>query len=203
VSDATTITPNQPPAEKRRIKLSDVMIIIVGIALALAMAVHFLKYSIEDLIQVCRVLVASADVRGDWPELRRIIRDPLQRSLLYGFHFTSAVQTCMIPIFFIVRLRRPRPRWRTLVSQPGVVAVLAMVFGGLWVTGWVHILLPGRIDSLRGPWIVVGSTVAVAWLILVLVRKWHAERCWVDRFGRFLGTLAIATAFLAWIEYRI
>ena len=134
--------------------------------------------------------------------LWKTLRDPSSQLVSYSFQFAGTLIIGMTPIFFIVRLRRPRPPWRTLLLQPGFAAALAMVFGLFWVTGLIHILLPDRLNSFNGPGIVVGGSVAVVWIMLTLCRKWNAEPGWVDRLGRTLGALAIATAFLGLIMYR-
>jgi hypothetical protein len=109
----------------------------------------------------------------------------------------------MTPIFLILRLRRPRPTLRRLIIQPGVVAATAIVFGLFWVTGWVQIVFPDRLNSMTGPWIAVGDTVAIAWIVLAASGNWTIEPGWVDRLGVLLGAAAIGIALLGLAIYRI
>jgi hypothetical protein len=204
VSESTTVTAIPQPAACRPLRIPDAMILIAGLAVVLAMGGHLFGWCAYFLYQVCRTVVENrADLWDDPQQLWRFIGDPARQLLSYGFQATAMLVFGMTPIFLILRLKRPRPSWRPLLVQPGMVAALAVVFGFYWVTGLVHILLPGRIDSIRGPWIVVGGTVAAAWVILALIRRWKAEPGWVDRMGRLLGAMAIGAALLGWVMYRI
>jgi hypothetical protein len=156
------------------------------------------------LVELGRVAIAhQVDLRENWPRFWVAVREPLRQIVNYGFQSAGIVLICMTPVFLMLRLRRPRPPWRVLLVQPGMVAALAMVFGLLWVTGLVHILLPGLMDAFTMPWIAVGGSVAVAWVALVLLRRWKAERGWVDRMGRLMGAMAIGTALLGFLVYRV
>jgi hypothetical protein len=84
-----------------------------------------------------------------------------------------------------------------------MVAGLAMVFGLFWVMGLFHILLPDRLDSITGPWIAVGGTVAVAWLVLAVSGNWRVEPGWIDRLGVLLGATAISAALFGLVISRI
>jgi hypothetical protein len=109
----------------------------------------------------------------------------------------------MTPAFLIVRSRRPRPPWRRLIAQPGTIAALGIVFGQFWVTGLLAALLPDWYDPITGMSIAAGGTVAVAWVVLAMSRKWKVGLGSVDLVGRLLGATAIATALLGLIVHRI
>jgi hypothetical protein len=204
VSDSPATNAERAPAKCRSFRLSDAMILIAGLAIVFAMGGHLLKFFVESCVQICRAIVANmASIQEDWAQFPRLIREPSRQAVSYGLQFSAALVSSMTLIFFILRLRRPRPPWRVLVVQPGVAAGLAMVFGLFWVTGLVHIVLPDSIDSFGGPWIVIGATVATAWIVLALFRKWKPEPGWVDRLGRALSVMAIGTALLGWVMYRI
>ncbi len=205
VSHATVVNADEaaPPAV-RPLRISDGMIFIAGLAIVLAMGGHFFSWCAVYLTEVCRTVVEHRDELWDnWPRVWRLIHDPVRQIVNYGFQAIGMLIFGVTPIFFILRLRRPRPSWRPLLVQPGMVAALAMVFGLFWVTGLVHILMPGQIDAMTGPWIVIGGTVALAWVILALFRRWKAEPGWLDRLGRLLGAMAIGNAFLGWLVFRI
>jgi hypothetical protein len=92
---------------------------------------------------------------------------------------------------------------RTLLKQPGTVAGLAVVFGLLWVTGWLHRTYFGRIKYVTTTAIAVGATVVVAWAFLALSRKWEAEPSWVDCTGRLIGVAAITIGLLSLTVFGI
>jgi hypothetical protein len=188
----------------RKFTLADSLIFIAGLAIVLSMGAHLLKFATEYFLQICRVLVVRrAELWENWPPVWRAIREPLRQLVSYGFQCAGTLLFGVTPIFLILRMRRPRPVWRVLFVQPGVVAGLAMVFGFFWVAGLVQIVFPDRLDSITGPWIAVGGTVAVAWLVLAASGNWIIEPGWVDRLGVLLGAAAIATALLGLAVYRI
>jgi hypothetical protein len=112
----------------------------------------------------------------------------------------------LMPAMLAIRLRRPRPTWRRLSRQPGVVAcaagTAAMAAGCLIVA--VRLLF----NSPTGPsfdsqgWLTVESRVPVAilasWLLLALSGRWRAEPGWVDRVGRFLGFYWVGVWLFRW-----
>jgi hypothetical protein len=109
----------------------------------------------------------------------------------------------MTPVVLLMRMRRPRPSIRALLRQPGTVAGLAVTFGYIWVTGWLHRLFFGKIIDGTVTAIAVGGTVALAWTCLALSRRWEAEPSWVDSMGRLLGATAIAVGALAYSVFGI
>jgi hypothetical protein len=202
--EPTTGTADPEPAACRPFRISDAMILIAGLAIVLAMGGHLFSWCALYVAQVCRTVVGHHDELWDnWPRVWRLIQEPVRQIVSYGFQAMGTLVVGMTPIFFILRLRSPRAPWRSLLVQPGMVAALAMVFGLFWVTGLVHMLIPGNIDAITGPWIVVGGTVAAAWVTLALIRKWKAEPGWADRMGRILGAIAIGNALLGYMVYRI
>jgi hypothetical protein len=82
---------------------------------------------------------------------------------------------------FFLRLRRPRPLASALWRQPGwcgcVAALLGVAAG----------LLEEAIIEWPAPTVVVPTAVVVAWVILLVTRKWLAEASWIDRAGRCLA----------------
>lgn len=95
-----------------------------------------------------------------------------------------------------LRLRRPRPKLRRLLRQPGMVAAsaaslaLAVTWfrdrlsaqgGAGWVPAYRPVVFPDG-ASLAGC-----VAVLVAWALLLGSGRWQPERSWLDRTGRFLG----------------
>jgi hypothetical protein len=196
-----------PAAESllpRKFGLFDAMILLVGLALALATGVHLVPLLADAFTRLCGTALGHhSGPLANWPSFWKAIHDHLRNTLWYGFQFVFALLLGFTPAFLVLRLRKPRPPLRALLGQPGTVAVLAVVFGLFWVTGFIHILFPDWIDSLTGPAVTVGGTVAVAWCILAISRQWDAEPGWVDRMGRLLGAAAVGTGLLGLVIYRI
>ena len=71
----------------------------------------------------------------------------------------------------------------------------ARLVGVLWDRLWRVMLgyAEGLVIENPVPSVIVPATVAVAWLVLAVSRKWQAERSWIDRAGRVLGILWLAT----------
>jgi hypothetical protein len=90
-----------------------------------------------------------------------------------------------------------------MLRQPGTMAGLAVTFGYFWVRGWLHRLFFGRINFECGTAVAVGATVALAWALLALSRRWETEPSWVDRMGRLIGAAAIAAGLLAFTQFGI
>jgi hypothetical protein len=139
---------------------------------------------------------------------------------LFAMIILGVVET-MIPFLTMwslavagLSLRQPRPQFRKLARQPGVIAcyaamlplvieVMAIIVGEIILPPSAVIArtmppylirsLPGRImHNVRGTIVLqanAGATVAVAWLILALAGMWKSEKSWLDRFGRVLGIL--------------
>jgi hypothetical protein len=193
-----------PLAACRKFALSDAMILLAGLALALSAGAHLLPLMAAKFDGLVHAVSAhQSDMLDNWPLVWRSTHHDLRNFLWYTFQFVTDILGGMTLAFFVVRLRRPRPSWRNLVRQPGFVAALAMVFGLFWIYGLLCWLVPERADPFTTPFVAVGATVAVAWAALVCCRRWSAEPGWVDRVGRLLGATAIGIALLGLIIFRI
>lgn len=120
---------------------------------------------------------------------------PSRISLWVGFAWTVA----LIPL----RLRAPRPPFRDIRRQPGLVMAIAVVSAGifddlLWTLlrnfsghgSSVSFVLQLLVEPVEiAPWIAAG------WIALAFSGGWRGEAGWIDRLGRLLGTLWI----VAWI----
>jgi hypothetical protein len=82
---------------------------------------------------------------------------------------------------------RPRPGLSALFRQPGWWAGFGSKLG---------VVLAYTLETLikfPAPSVIVAVTVLVAWVALGVSRKWTAETSWIDRAGRLMGILWIAT----------
>ncbi len=140
---------------------------------------------------------------GDWAKFWNAIYEHLGNTLWYGLQAADMFLFGMTPAFFVLRLKRPRPSLRVILRNSGTAAVLAIVFGLFWVTGFLLLWFPETFRSETAISIATGGTVAVVWGAMALGRKWVAEPSVADRVGRLLGIIAIGTALVATVVFRI
>ncbi len=121
--------------------------------------------------------------------------------LNFGFMFLCPLTLCLAAL----RFRRPRPSFRRLLKQPGLVACLASSLGFLpfaskmileyALRASIPCNWPGGLDfgedysnfEMGHAASQAGLVVAGAWLTLWLGRRWQAEPSWIDLAGRFVG----------------
>ncbi len=121
----------------------------------------------------------------------------------------------------VIRFRRPRPRFRRLIRQPGLVAGLAMlaVLGINALLGSVQILLAATDQSkMTDPKFyanfsflacqmlrpgMVGMAVLAAWLVLKVSGRWRREPGWVDSAGLALGWVWVGLLLTEWVVERL
>jgi hypothetical protein len=189
---------------RRDFRTSDAMILIAGAALALAAGSHLLVLLADMAGRLGTEAAAHRSaLPGNWPAFWAAIHDSLRNVVWYGIQVGQMLLIGLTPAFLLIRMRRPRPAPRALLRQPGTAAGLAMIVGLFWGTGFLVWLFPEGIDSVTVASLAVGGSVAMAWGTLALGRWWGPEPGWVDRLGRVLGGLAIGTALLGLIVFRI
>jgi hypothetical protein len=196
--------PAAAPTPCRGFRLSDAMILLAGVAVALSGGSHLLLLLADVLGRLSREALAHReDLIAHWPVFWAATHDSLRNTLWYGYQLAEMFLFGVTPAFFILRLRRPRPPLRVLLRQPGTVAALAMVFGLFWGTGGLLALFPDKVDAMTAAPVAIGGAVAAGWVILALSRRWEPERGWVDRVGWILGCIAIGTGLLGLVIHRI
>ncbi len=108
-----------------------------------------------------------------------------------------------------LRWMGPRPRWRRLAREPGLMACCAStpslivlgVHGIIYAMGHRYQLL---IDYMVDPigmgliiWpMIIGISVLAAWMTLLLGGRWRAEPTWIDRLGRAIGVFWVVVGLL-------
>jgi hypothetical protein len=125
------------------------------------------------------------------------------------YHASVAVGIAASPVLLawtlaatVIRLRRPRPRFRLLVRQPGAIACL-LISAFVPVLFAFSLVNVYRISHWRPgqaiPNQCFGSliyrlplVVLAAWITLWLNGRWRPEPSAIDRFGRLLGVGWIA-----------
>lgn len=205
----TTETASQPvperPTRTRRFGVADWMLLIAAIALAIAGGGRPVRSLVEQGVGLCRTLADHGNpLYATRPEIWwRYVASYWSTMLWYGFQVIEVLVLSLTPSVLLARLVPPRPPVRSILKQPGAVAGLAVVFGYIWVRGWMHRLFFGGIDMHCGTAVAVGGAVAVAWALLALGRRWEPERSWIDRVGRLIGVSAIAAGLLAFTLFGI
>jgi hypothetical protein len=176
-------------APRRRFTLLDGMILVAATAVGYAVfqsLSHLL--GVGDILEILREAASSGAI-GELIALLTLIALPVMVSW----------SLVLIPL----RLIGPRPRWRRLARQPGLVASLAVAtaLGFLAMITGVAFLGVGRgildgfpemVFLLPPPFF--GLAVLASWVTLVVGRRWRPEPSWVDRLGRALGLLWIMLA---------
>ncbi len=108
-----------------------------------------------------------------------------------------AISIALIPL----RLLPPRPRWSSLCWQPGFVACFAVLVSSACAT-FTH--LPFMIEKssgvIHGLWmysvvdpIRIGPTIVAMWSLLAISKRWRSEASGIDRAGRAMGFIWIAS----------
>jgi hypothetical protein len=130
---------------------------------------------------------------------------------LWNLLFHSAEVALMLVPFLVVgslsvlalRLQQPRPALRPLLLQPGAVAcalaTLVIVPAGMIVlsthffsgrplaSAWARIVDDVKPEKLTVVAVLIGLSVAVAWIVMRAKGQWRPEASWIDRLGRLVG----------------
>lgn len=187
-----------PPC--RRFTLADAMILVAGVTLPLAIGplrgnavVMLLRESPPKLWEA--VAAHGGSAWEHWTPFWSAARQPLIQTVWTVCKIVQGYLYALTFCVLILRLKRPRPPARELLRQPGMVALLAIVFGLIWVPGYLDAFFHYFKDHTQlTVFVAVGGTVAVAWVVLALSRRARQEPGWIDRAGRALGATAIALA---------
>ena len=166
-----------PKQRSRRFSILDAMILIAGMAVALAT----LKL----------VPPEEAPSNGTQEVLRSWVNESFSLCL-YGP--TMAL--------LLVRLRKPRPTMRRLIRQPGFAAIVAVLTSSVFyhaagLMEWSHSKSELYDILFIAPVAIEKSVPAIliTWSSLLITRRWRPEPSWIDRMGRLLAVLWIATIF--------
>ena len=189
-----------PSRGRRRFHLLDAVILVAATAVASGIAVWIdrasgLEFSWSDVPRLFAELSAQAPPGADnhFGTFILVVEVVFGLGLLV-LPFVAMWTVAIVPI----RLLGPRPRFRRLARQPGMMAaivaslgiaiavvqvactVLCSAFGGqVDILG--VLLLSGGIASYPG------LAVFFAWLTLLAGGRWRTEPDWVDRAGRAFG----------------
>jgi hypothetical protein len=160
----------------RRISILDGMILIAACALGLFFLNAWQQAARVGIVTVGTTRLGSGIVAASWVYL------PLTMVI--------------IPI----RLRKPRPRLRRIVRQPGFQAALVVsvsfmiqILGAALQSGAAKMSLL----AVGAPVHHMGLSIAIVWVLLALCRSWRSDRSWIDRYGRAMGWTWVVLYFVA------
>ncbi|MDB5350761.1 MAG: hypothetical protein JWN86_2008 [Planctomycetota bacterium] len=173
---------------------------------------------LDGMILIAATAVGLAWVGRVWPGFLNQL-PPARRSWAWGRDFTVKVTALATPVLMmwtwailLLRLRGPRPGWRRVTRQPGMTACLsALILFAIVATVEALVIsrsiysqslfaaefwrdVPGSLLeflALGSPFIGLG--VALSWLLMAVQRGWRSEPSWIDRAGRAIGLLWVAT----------
>ncbi|MGO9914164.1 MAG: hypothetical protein ACLQIB_05540 [Isosphaeraceae bacterium] len=117
--------------------------------------------------------------------------------------FLAAWTTALL----LLRLRRPRPRIRRALFEPGATACVAATVVIAVQAAWISALLAAgsRIIHLstvfEGYAQQVSFGVLAAWTVLAVSGRWRNEPTWIDRAGRVMGVTWILITAVHWGSY--
>jgi hypothetical protein len=177
MAEAAVTDANRPMY--RPFTLGDAMILIIALALGLAIA----RPGIALIVDAVR-----SDPRWRFQTfagavaLGRMLNIIVLNFLLF-----------LLPAFLIVRVKRPRPPFRSMICQPGFAACAAPVAVVLATMPFAVVAtsgLAGQIIEIAVQVLSVGAA-PLAWVFLIATRRWNPEPSWIDRSGRILGALWI------------
>jgi hypothetical protein len=186
----------------RRFNVGDSLILLAAICLGIAGIRDRILTFVPRVHRWNQDLDRYLDDRASAPPVDPEELDFSLRSLVIeasdeGQAWLLSVLVGLTPAQILLRLRRPRPGWRDLVHQPGFIACLAAVAGYLIDRGWDDSI--GLRFAAFPFW--TSMAVLAAWALLLILKRCRAERRWIDRLGRVLGTAWIVAGFWPQLEH--
>lgn len=202
---------SQTAAPRRRFRVADMMILVAATAIGCAASqglsvVTQGELSWHAFYKEVKELLRGPRIEGSMPAYLELLTE----LVILTSPFLAALTVALLPI----RLLGPRPRWRRVTRQPGMMAacatLLSLALSGFTIFGgWLAFDPTGHTTAwFRGAEAVyiahlfVGMSILVAWMTLLVGRRWCAEPSWIDRLGRGLavywivGGLLVATVFV-------
>ena len=108
----------------------------------------------------------------------------------------------------LLRLRQPRPAFRRLRNQPGLMACLTAAITATITLIFFFVEFNSYVNAdFRVSFFQINSYVAPSvvgsWLTLLLGGRWKAEPGWIDQLGRCLGWLWIVSFLVSTTIYSL
>jgi len=127
----------------------------------------------------------------------------IQESSQAAVPFLAAWTTAVL----LLRFRRPRPRVRRALSQPGATACVAATVVNAVQAVWIGSLLAAGSRFIDLSSVFAGYAqqvsfgVLAAWTVLAASGRWRNEPTWIDRAGRVMGVAWILITAIHWGSY--
>ena len=188
-----------PTRGRRRFHLLDAVILVAATAVASGIAVWIdrasgLEFSWSDVPRLFAELSAQAAPGADNHFGMFILLVEVVFGLgLLVLPFVAMWTVAIVPI----RLLGPRPRFRRLARQPGMMAAIVASLGIAIADVQVACTVLCSVSAVRSTYRVIllsggiasypGLAVFFAWLTLLAGGRWRTEPDWVDRAGRAFG----------------
>ncbi|WP_406697129.1 hypothetical protein V5E97_39700 [Singulisphaera sp. Ch08] len=163
----------------RRFGLGDMLILVAGTAISLALSRILFPLFRASLSSVPFDKFSGLSDLWDYLSTRPEVALAPVFFASFGLIVLNLVGSLA---FVLMRLRKPRPPMGHVLLQPGMVAVEAMLAGLVIGVGFVVLDVAAVFGMLA-----LSSAVLVAWTALALIGRWRPEHGWIDRFGRALG----------------
>jgi hypothetical protein len=165
----------------RRVVLFDVMVVVAATAVGLAVV----RGAVPGVLHI----VPTS------PSIRFLLPRPMLEAclILLAVWPVPAMWTLAL---LAIRLLSPRPPWRRLARQPGVMACCAVALAcafNVLVLAALSFKVRFLGDLLPITALPVGLAVMLIWITLRLVGHWCPESCPFDRAGRWLGLFWVGT----------
>lgn len=192
----------------RRFRLLDAMILVAATAVGCAGTNVLFANPDPNAIFTWRVFSELKDAlfEGRDTEMRSMAAVMLCGEIL---GVCSPIVAAWCVALIVLRWIGPRPRWRRLAREPGLVACCAstlslVVLGGHGIIYALGLRYQTLIDFIDDPvglglilsTMIIGMAVLAAWMTLLLGGRWRAEPTWIDRLGRAIGVYWIVVGLL-------
>jgi hypothetical protein len=170
----------------RPFTLGDAMILIITVALGLVVA----RFALVMMADALRSIPYARLQKWDdwWAYLFGKNHFAVSFARLFNLVLLNFL-TFLLPAFLIIRIKPPRPPLHSLIRQPGFLACAAPVAVLLVFLPLALINLAGAAGQVVGvaAQVLLVTAAPVAWLWLVVIRRWSPEPGWIDRLGRISG----------------
>lgn len=196
---------SQTATTRRRFRVADIMILVAATAIGCAFSQG-----------ISAATGGELSWQAVYKDVTEVLRGPpFEGWLLTYLHLltefvvqTSPFIASWTVAFMAIRLLGPRPRWRRVARQPGMIAACASLlslalFGSIILGAMLASTFSGYApdfftvtEAVYFSHLFVSMSILVSWMTLLLGRRWRAEPSWIDRLGRALAVSWIVGGLL-------
>jgi hypothetical protein len=202
------------PTKPRRFTVLDMMVLVAATGVGIALILVYVRTSFD--------LKDNGGIANNYSFFRLAEDRSFFRFMKTSWtwvHLPILLILTWVPALVFLRFLQPRPHFKRLFRQPGMVACFAtlLVMACLGVDMVVDIAngkieqfvgandcilasFFGHLDELRE---VTPYAVATAWALLAMVGRWRGEPSWIDRAGRLIGGFWVALLPWFWVFHYL